>query len=53
MGNNFFCEADYSEKLLNHDQRRTAFFATVQAAVTNPDELTVRISLDNDCLPWC
>jgi hypothetical protein len=30
--------ADYSEKLLNHDQGRPDFFATVQAAVTNPDE---------------
>jgi len=30
--------ADYSEKLLNHDQRRTDFFTTVQATVTNPAE---------------
>jgi len=30
--------ADYSEKLLSHDQGRTDFFTTVQAAVTNPDE---------------
>ena len=30
--------AVYSEKLLNHDQRRTDFFTTVQAAVTNLDE---------------
>jgi hypothetical protein len=30
--------ADYSEKLLTHDQGRPDFFTTVQAAVTNPDE---------------
>jgi len=30
--------ADYSEKLLNHDQRQPEFFSTVQAAVTNPGE---------------
>jgi hypothetical protein len=30
--------ADYSEKLLQHDQRRADFFAVVQTAVTNPDE---------------
>jgi len=28
----------YSEKLLTHDRRRADFFATVQAAVMDPDE---------------
>ncbi len=30
--------AEYSEKLLNHDKHQPDFIATVQAAVTNPEE---------------